>query len=72
MDDKVRRESRKFRCPEESRIAELMVEWRREGDREVIASIHCDNPKLRDLDNWDCRWTCLNALEAEGIKDEDA
>jgi hypothetical protein len=72
MEGKIRRESRKFRCPDEDRIAELMIEWRQEDGKEVIASVHCDNPRLRDLDNWDCRWTCLDALEKAGIKEEDA
>ncbi len=72
MEGKIRRERRKFRCPEEDRIADLMIEWRLEDGNEVIASVHCDNPRLRDLDNWDCRWTCLDALEEAGIKEEDA
>lgn len=71
MEDTIRRESRKFRCPDEDRIADLMIEWREKDGREVIASVHCDNPRLRDLDNWDCRWTCLDALEEAGIKEED-
>jgi len=71
MESNIRREIRKFRCREENRIAELTIEWRQETGKEVIESVHCDNPRLRDLDNWDCRWTCLDALEKAGIKGED-
>jgi hypothetical protein len=69
MESKTRRESRKFRCPDENRVADLMIEWRRKEGKEVVESVHCDNPRLRDLDNWDCRWTCLDALEKAGIKE---
>jgi hypothetical protein len=72
MKDDIRREIRKFRCREEDRIAELTIQWRREGGKEIIDSVHCDNPRLRDLDNWDCRWTCMDALEEAGIKETDA
>jgi hypothetical protein len=71
MEDKIRRESRKFRCPDEDRDAQLLIEWREEDGKEVIASVHCDNPRLSDLDNWDCRWTCMEALEKAGIKERD-
>jgi hypothetical protein len=63
MKDKIRRECRKIRCPEEDRTADLLIEWREQDGGEVIASVRCDNPRLRDLDNWDCRWTCMEALQ---------
>jgi hypothetical protein len=72
MEGKIRQESRKFKCLEEDRIADLMIEWRHKDGKEVIAGVYCDNPRLRDLGNWDCRWTCLDALEKAVIKDEDA
>jgi hypothetical protein len=68
MEGKIRRECRKFKCPDEDRVADLTIEWRQERGKEIIESVHCDNPRLRDIDNWDCRWTCLEALEKAGIK----
>jgi hypothetical protein len=71
MADKIRRECRQIRCPEEDRTADLMIEWREENGKEVLNSVHCDNPRLADLDNWDCRWTCMETLKELGIEEED-
>ena len=36
MDSMIRRESRRFHCPEEGRDANLIVEWRKSNGDEVI------------------------------------
>ena len=58
-------EQRKIKCPEEKREADLLIEWRREKGKKVINSISCDNPRLSDLDNWDCQWSCWEALSPQ-------
>lgn len=63
MEEKITRENRKIQCPEEDRTADLTIEWQEIDGRRMIRSVCCDNPKLRDLDNWDCRWTCWEAMK---------
>ncbi len=63
MNDVFRRETRHYECVEAGRTATLTIEWRREGNRLAVSSVTCDNPRLRDTDNWDCRWTCLKNIE---------
>ena len=55
--------TRKMKCPEGDYKAELLVElWQEEGD-EMVKSIHCNNPRLSGLDNWDCRWSCWEKIQ---------
>lgn len=49
---------KKVKCPEEKREAKLLLEWQKEKGKKVLKSIQCDNPKLSDLDNSDCQWSC--------------
>ena len=63
MTEKSRLETRKFHCVESEREANLSIEWIECGGKERIQSVSCDNPKLADLDNWDCRWTCWREIE---------
>lgn len=63
MNDVYRREIRQLECDEAGRLATLTIEWRREGNRMAVSSVTCDNPRLRETDNWDCRWTCLQKIE---------
>ena len=43
--------------------AYLMVEWRMQEDgRDVISSVHCDNPNLHNLGGGDCTWSCWEKL----------
>jgi hypothetical protein len=62
MSEKPRWETRRLTCPEGDYTAELLIEWREVGGRPTVQSVSCNNPKLRGLDNWDCRWTCLDEL----------
>ena len=63
MAGKSRWEKRKVKCSETKREANLLIEWRKEKGKEIPNSISCDNPRLSDLDNWDCRWTCMEEIE---------
>ena len=63
MGRKIKWERRQFECLEEDRIADLLLEWRKENGKTVLDGIFCDNPRFRDLDNWDCEWSCWEELE---------
>lgn len=52
-------------CPEEDRVARLLVEWGSEEGRYFINSAHCDHPRLKETDNWDCNWSCLEQIIRE-------
>ncbi len=52
-------------CPEEQRTAKLFLEFiPLEGELRVN-SIHCDHPRLKETDNWDCSWSCLDRISPE-------
>jgi len=65
MKHKTRWETRKIQCPEEKRNAKLFIEWHLSDGTEKVNSVRCDNPKLADLDNWDCCWTCWEKIEGK-------
>ncbi len=65
MSRKLRWETRRVKCPEVGREAHLFIEWRQEKGKILLNSISCDNPRLRDLDNWDCRWSCWDGIARE-------
>ena len=65
MGKKSRWETRQVQCPEEERVAKLLLEWRDENGIAILKSISCDNPRLQDLDLWDCRWTCWDNIIEE-------
>ena len=52
-------------CPEEKRIANLFLEWHEDEGKVVLKSIVCDNPKLRDVDNSECEWSCWEKIAEE-------
>jgi hypothetical protein len=58
-------ETRQMKCPEEGRMANLLIEWRDEEGKTVLKSLGCDNPRLRDLDNWECQWSCWEKIAGE-------
>lgn len=49
-------------CPEEQRMAKLLLGWISMEGKFLLNSIHCDNPRLRETDNWDCNWSCLERI----------
>ncbi len=49
-------------CPEKQRTAKLLLEWVPIEGELLLNSIHCDHPRLRDTDNWDCDWSCLEGI----------
>jgi len=65
MSKKLHWESRRVQCPEVGRKANLFIEWKQEHGKSTLSSISCDNPRLSDLDNWDCRWSCWEEIERE-------
>jgi hypothetical protein len=66
MEIQVRRERRQIRCPEGDRVTHLLLSWQEEGEGLALCGIHCDDPRLRDLDNWECRWSCWEQIASEG------
>jgi hypothetical protein len=65
MSRTLRRETRKIVCPEEHRTNSISLEWDEGGSRSVLKSIRCDNPRLRDIDNWECEWSCWEEIAGE-------
>lgn len=65
MAKKTSWERRKVSCPEEKRMARLFLEWHEDEGKVVLNSIVCDNPKLRDLDNSECQWSCWEKISGE-------
>jgi hypothetical protein len=61
----TRWETRRVQCPEGKREAELFIEWGEERGTAVVKSVSCDNPRLADLDNWDCHWSCWEKITSE-------
>jgi hypothetical protein len=49
-------------CPEGRGHAELFLEWQAERGEEVLNSICCNNPQLRDLSGSDCGWSCWDKI----------
>ena len=46
-------------CPEEGCPgARLLLEWKETQGKLTLSGVSCDNPRLKDLDNWECRWSC--------------
>ncbi|MFH1843298.1 MAG: hypothetical protein ABIF77_08810 [bacterium] len=63
MSKKPRWESIRLHCAEEDRLATLLVEWQQTGGKATIKGISCDNPRLRNFDNWDCGWACWKEVD---------
>ena len=65
MTQPLRYESRTIRCPEVNRTARLFIAWQEDDRGTSLRGIECDNPRLADLDNWDCGWSCLESIAPE-------
>jgi hypothetical protein len=61
----ARREMRQIECPEEKRTANVYLEWEDSWDKPMLNGICCDNPRLRDIDNWECEWSCWEQITGE-------
>ncbi len=57
--------TRQIDCPEEGNVCNLLIEWQDEKGNAVPNSISCGNPKLKDLDNWACQWSCWDTIVKE-------
>lgn len=55
-------ERREIQCPEAERATSLLLTWSEEDERTALCSVSCDNPRLRDLDNWECHWSCWEQI----------
>ncbi len=66
MAGKSVREERVFECQDEGRTAKLLIEWQEKDGKRVLRSVSCDHPRLSDIDNWDCHWTCWEAVQKSG------
>lgn len=51
-------ETQKRNCPEENTECSLLLEWRDENGETVLNGMSCGNHKLKDLNNWNCHWSC--------------
>ena len=60
MSEKSKWMKSKIKCDETQREANLLIEVCKEKGKEVVKSVSCDNPRLADLNNWDCKWSCWN------------
>ncbi len=58
-------ENREIECPEEKQTANILLEWQTEKGSKVLQGVCCDNPKLRDLDNWECKWSCWEKIAGQ-------
>lgn len=65
-------ERRAIQCAEEKRCATLLLEWREEGGKRILVGVECDNPKLRGLEPYVCRWSCWHQLESAASKKSQA
>lgn len=45
-------------CPEGRGQAELLAQWCRQGRKEKLQGLSCNNVKLKDLSGSDCHWSC--------------
>jgi hypothetical protein len=52
----------KIKCPENFGDTELFAEWCIEKEGQVLKSLSCNNPKLRDLSWQDCNWSCWDEI----------
>ncbi len=52
-------------CPEEKRKARLLLGWTSEEGEYLLTSIHCDHPRLKETDNWDCDWACVEEISSK-------
>jgi hypothetical protein len=67
MEKQSRWEKCKMPCPEGKGEGCLFVHWQVEGDKEVLASIHCDNVYLKDLSGGDCQWACWDKISKKAL-----
>ncbi len=66
MATQIRWETRQIQCLEQELCANLLIQWRDTESGTVLHSVSCDNPRLKDLDNWECRWSCWEQVASEG------
>ncbi len=49
-------------CPEAQRMSRLLLGLVSIDGGLVLNSIHCDHPRLRETENWDCNWSCVERI----------
>ncbi len=65
MDESARWTILEMECPEEQRRANLLLGWVRGEEEFILNSIYCDNCRLKETDNWDCNWSCIEGIVSE-------
>jgi hypothetical protein len=65
MSAEYRWQTLEVNCPEEGCTATLLVQWDVSGAEPVLNGVHCDHPRLKDLDNWSCDWSCWQAVQEQ-------
>jgi hypothetical protein len=51
-----------MQCPEQRGASQLLLEWRVKSGGEVLNSVSCDNPQLKDLSGSECQWSCWEQI----------
>jgi hypothetical protein len=64
MATNVRWQTQQVQCPEQKVQANLLIQWQDTGTESILRGVSCDHPRLRDLDNWECCWSCLEQIES--------
>jgi hypothetical protein len=59
-------ERRQVVCPEENCQASLLIQWDDSGATPAVSGVRCSHPRLRDLDNWECQWSCWQEIAEQG------
>jgi hypothetical protein len=62
MKKKSRFTTHKMTCPEKRGETSLLLEWQSEKGKELLNSIRCANPELKDLSGRDCQWSCWEKI----------
>jgi hypothetical protein len=63
MATQVRWQMQQVECSEQGCLANLLIEWQDTEAEPLLRGVRCDHPRLRDLDNWECDWSCLEQIE---------
>ena len=72
MADETSFQTMEIQCQEERRTARLLVEWRHQHGRRTVVGIQCDNPRFYDLEPWQCHWSCWEAVERAGSREDES
>jgi hypothetical protein len=43
-----------------------LIQWDDSGATPAVSGVRCNHPRLRDLDNWECQWSCWQEIAEQG------